>query len=41
VAWLGSLKNIAEFLIESLRNWAWPAEAFARSGRRQIRLDRS
>jgi hypothetical protein len=41
VALLGSLKNIAEFLVESLRNWAWPAETFARSGRQQIRLDSS
>jgi len=36
---LGSLKNIADFLVESLRNLDWPEEAFAEAGRRQIRLD--
>jgi hypothetical protein len=39
VALLGSLKNIAAFLVESLRNLAWPAEAFDTSQKRQIRLD--
>jgi hypothetical protein len=41
VAFRGSLKNIAECLVESLRNLAWPAEAFAGAGRIQIRLDSS
>lgn len=38
---LGSLKNIADCLVESLRNWVWPDEAFADPGRIQIRLDSS
>lgn len=41
VALLGSLKNIAACLVESLRNLAWPAEAFAPGERMQIRLDSS
>lgn len=40
VALLGSLKNIAAFLVESLRNLEWPAEAF-RQEKIQIRLDSS
>jgi hypothetical protein len=40
VALLGSLKNIAAFLVESLRNLTWPAEAFSQQ-RIQIRLDSS
>lgn len=40
VALLGSLKNIAESLVESLRNLSWPAEAFSQE-RIQIRLDSS
>jgi len=40
VALLGSLKNIAKCLVESLRNLAWPTEAFA-AARIQIRLDSS
>jgi hypothetical protein len=40
VALLGSLKNIAESLVESLRNLLWPAEAFSQQ-RIQIRLDSS
>ncbi len=39
-ALLGSLKNIADFFVESLRNLAWPEEAFA-PGDIQIRLDSS
>lgn len=38
VALLGSLKNIAAFLVESLRNLLWPEQAFV-TGRIQIRLD--
>jgi hypothetical protein len=38
---LGSLKNLAAFLVESLRNLAWPQEAFAGAQRIQIRLDSS
>ncbi len=38
---LGSLKNIAEALVESLRNLAWPAEVFDDPGPMQIRLDSS
>ncbi len=38
---LGSLKNIAEFLVESLRNWVWPEEVFGTAGKIQIRLDSS
>jgi hypothetical protein len=41
VALLGSLKNLAEFLVESLRNVAWPAEVFGPAGKMQIRLDSS
>jgi hypothetical protein len=41
VALLGSLKNIAAFLVESLRNLTWPAEAFAQAEKIQIRLDSS
>lgn len=40
VGLLGSLKNIAESLVESLRNLLWPAEAFSQK-RIQIRLDSS
>jgi hypothetical protein len=40
VAWLGSLKNLAERLLESLRNQRWPQQAFARR-RGQIRFDTS
>jgi hypothetical protein len=40
VGLLGSLKNIAESLVESLRNLSWPAEAFSQQ-RIQIRLDSS
>jgi hypothetical protein len=40
VALFGSLKNMAERLLESLRNLWWPEEAFARA-RRQIRFDSS
>jgi hypothetical protein len=38
---LGSLKNIAEFLVESLRNCLWPDEVFATGEKIQIRLDTS
>jgi hypothetical protein len=38
---LGSLKNIARFLVESLRNGLWPVEAFDSSKKIQIRLDSS
>jgi hypothetical protein len=41
VALLGSLKNIAESLVESLRNLVWPEEVFGKSGKIQIRLDSS
>jgi hypothetical protein len=41
VALLGSLKNIADFLVESLRNLLWPAEVFSEAGKKQIRLDSS
>jgi hypothetical protein len=41
VALLGSLKNIAQALVESLRNLVWPDEAFAEPGKIQIRLDTS
>jgi hypothetical protein len=41
VALLGSLKNLAEFLVESLRNLVWPGEVFAPTGPMQIRLDSS
>ena len=41
VALLGSLKNIADCLVESLRNWVWPDEAFGAAGKIQIRLDSS
>lgn len=36
---LGSLRNIAACLVESLRNLAWPQEAFWGQGGIQIRLD--
>jgi hypothetical protein len=41
VSLLGSLKNIAVFLVESLRNWAWPEEVFGAGEGMQIRLDSS
>jgi len=41
VALLGSLKNIAEFLVESVRNLVWPEEVFGPAGKMQIRLDSS
>ncbi len=41
VSLLGSLKNIAAFLVESLRNWAWPEEVFGDEEGMQIRLDSS
>jgi hypothetical protein len=41
VGLLGSLKNIAECLVESLRNLVWPAEGFGKAGKMQIRLDSS
>lgn len=39
----GSLKNMAQRLLESLRYWHWSDEAFDRTGARsiQIRLDSS
>jgi hypothetical protein len=40
VAFFGSLKNMAERLLESLRNLVWPEEAYART-RLQIRFDSS
>ena len=40
VALFGSLKNMAMRLVESLRNLAWPKEAFT-PGRIQIRFDSS
>jgi hypothetical protein len=39
VGLLGGLKNIAQALVESLRNLVWPDEAFAHPGKMQIRLD--
>jgi hypothetical protein len=39
VALLGSLKNIAAFLVESLRNLCWPEEAFRGGNRLRISLD--
>lgn len=41
VGLLGSLKNVAGFLVESLRNLRWPEEAFDNGKRIQIRLDSS
>ncbi len=41
VALLGSLKNIADFLVEGMRNWVWPEEAFGQAEKIQIRLDSS
>jgi hypothetical protein len=41
VGLLGSLRNIAAFLVESLRNLAWPEEVFGPAGPMQIRLDDS
>lgn len=41
VALFGSLKNLAANLLESLRNWVWPEEAFDPPGKIQIRLDSS
>jgi NAD-dependent oxidoreductase involved in siderophore biosynthesis len=39
----GSLKNMAQRLLESLRNLAWPDEAFSveAAKRMQVRLDTS
>jgi hypothetical protein len=39
VALLGSLKNIAAYLVESLRNQVWPAEVFGPAPKMQIRLE--
>ena len=41
--WLGSLKNLAQRLLESLRNRVWPTECFeaAAAGRLRLRLDTS
>ena len=41
VALLGSLKNIAAALVESLRNLVWPEEVFDAADQIQIRLDSS
>lgn len=43
VGWFGSLKNMAQRLLESLRYQHWPDDAFdrTRAGRIQIRLDSS
>jgi hypothetical protein len=41
VALCGSLKNIAAFFVESLRNLPWAAEVFASAADMQIRLDSS
>ena len=41
VGLFGSLKNLAQRLLESLRYWHWPEEAFEVAGSIQIRLDRS
>ena len=43
VEWYGSSKNMAQRLLESLRYWRWPEEAFdgAGAGSIQIRLDSS
>lgn len=43
VALFGSLKNMAQRLLESLRYWSWPEAAFdaAAARRRRIRLDSS
>jgi hypothetical protein len=41
VALLGSLKNSAAALVESLRNLVWPDEVFGEPGQMQIRLDSS
>jgi hypothetical protein len=39
LALFGSLKNIAAYLVESLRNLVWPAEVFGPAPKRQIRLE--
>lgn len=39
LALFGSLKNIAECLVESLRNQVWPQEVFGPAGKIQIRLE--
>ena len=39
VGLLGGLKNLAQALVESLRNLVWPDEAFDEPGKMQIRLD--
>jgi hypothetical protein len=41
VGLFGSLKNMADNLVESLRNLAWPEDAFGPAGSMQIRLDSS
>jgi hypothetical protein len=41
LALYGSLKNIAECFVESLRNLVWPQEVFGQAGNIQIRLDDS
>ncbi len=41
VGLFGSLKDRADNLVESLRNLAWPEDAFGPAGSMQIRLDSS
>jgi hypothetical protein len=39
--WFGSRQNIAQRLLESLRNWAWPEASFERLVRMRVVLDSS
>jgi hypothetical protein len=41
LALFGSLKNLAESLVESLRKLVWPQEVFGKGGKIQIRPDSS
>jgi hypothetical protein len=38
LGWFGSWQNLGQRLLESLRNWAWPEESFARPVGRATRI---
>lgn len=38
LGWFGSWQNLGKRLLESLRNWSWPQESFARPGGKAARV---
>jgi hypothetical protein len=38
LGWFGSWQNLGKRLLESLRNWSWPAESFSRRGGKAERV---